>query len=232
MKKHMAAFILLAVAVTPCPAFSQLVEREELTLTDGGGGRFRLTVIYPESYDLDSKHPVIFALPPGPGTPEMVDAILRNYWEDEGGVRGYVMVSPAVLGRSLEERAGDVLGRIFEWMDENVSYDTSRVTLVGQSNGGLGAFHAARAQPERFASIVVMPGGFGGEGFLDQLKGKPVWLLVGERDTVWVQLSERTRDLLSLAGAEPTLTVVPGQGHVFRFSPRRLYDWIETVNKD
>ena len=85
MKKHIAAFILLAVAVTPCPAFSQLGEREELTLTDGGGGRFRLTVIYPESYDPDSKHPVIFALPPGPGTPEMVDAILRNYWEDEGG---------------------------------------------------------------------------------------------------------------------------------------------------
>lgn len=231
MKKNIVVFVL-ALAVTSSPAFAQLGEREELTLTDRGGNRFRLAVIYPESYDPDSKHPVIFALPPGPGTPEMVDAILRNYWEDEGGVRGYVLVSPAVVGSSLGERAVDVLDRVFDWMDDNVSYDATRVTLVGQSNGGLGAFHAARAQPQRFASIVVMPGAFGGAGFLDQLKGKPVWLLVGERDTRWVQLSERTRDLLVLAGAEPTLTIVPGQGHVFRFSPRQLYDWIESVTND
>jgi len=206
-------------------------ERKEPLLTDRVGGRFRLTVIYPQSYRLDSKHPVIFALPPGPGTPEMVNAILQNYWEDEGNLRGYVIVSPAVLGVSLAERAGEVIDRVFEWMDENVSYDASRVMLVGQSNGGLGVFHAARAQPERFASIVVMPGGFRGQGLLDQLKGKPVWLIVGERDTRWVQLSERTRDLLVQAGAAPTLTVVPGQGHVFRFSPHELYDWIEAVHK-
>ena len=35
MKKHIAAFILVAVAVTLSPAFAQLGEPEELTLTDG-----------------------------------------------------------------------------------------------------------------------------------------------------------------------------------------------------
>jgi hypothetical protein len=59
------------------------------------------------------------------------------------------------------------------------------------------------------------------------LRGKPIWLLVGELDTQWVRLSERTRDLLMLGGAEPKLTIVPGQGHVIRYPPDVLYDWIE-----
>ena len=81
--------------------------------------------------------------------------------------------------------------------------------------------------PERFGSIIVMPGGYGSAGDLAQLEGKPVLLAVGERDTGWVQLSHRTRDLLVLADAQPRFDIIPGAGHVFPYPPNELYDWIE-----
>ncbi len=202
-------------------------KRTDHNIQYGDGFSLRLTVIVPTAYRESGSYPVIFALPPGRGDPGMVDAILNNYWKDEGDRRGYIMVSPTILGRSLETRGTDVLNAVFAWMDENLQYDKQRVTLAGQSNGGLGAFFVARMQPERFQSIVVLPGAFGAEGSLDMLRGKPIWLLVGERDTQWVELSKRTRDLLMLGGAEPKLTVVPGQGHVFSYPPETLYDWIE-----
>jgi pimeloyl-ACP methyl ester carboxylesterase len=112
-------------------------------------------------------------------------------------------------------------------MDRNVSYDPERMALVGQSNGGLGAFHVARVRPDWFTTMVVMPGGYGGRGELDMLEGMPVLLAVGEQDAGWVQLTHNTRDLLRLAGAEPTVSIVPGAGHVFPYDPEKLFDWIQ-----
>ena len=72
-----------------------------------------------------------------------------------------------------------------------------------------------------------MPGGFGSPGDLAELSGKPILLAVGERDTQWVVLTNRTRDLLVLAGAEPRVDVIPGAGHVFPYPTDVLFDWIE-----
>jgi len=224
MRRITLAVVLLLVALTSARAG----ERLNIVLDLGNGEELPLTVILPSLYEEDDEHPVIFALPPGAGDRNMVNAILANYWTDEGDRRGYILVSPAVLGRSLERRGHEVLDAVFTWMDENLSYDRTRVTLAGQSNGGLGAFFAARMQPDRFATIVVMPGGYGGQGDLDALKDKPVWLIVGERDTSFVQLAHRTRDFLVLAGAQPRLDVVPGRGHVFPYPSKDLYDWIES----
>ena len=227
MKRHIVsigAVLFLGLWATPD---ARAGKRTDHNIPYGDGFSLRLTVIVPTVYVESQSYPVIFALPPGPGDPGMVDAILNNYWKDEGDRRGYIMVSPTILGRSLETKGTDVLNAVFAWMDENLHYDKQRVTLAGQSNGGLGAFFVARMQPERFQSIVVVPGAFGAEGSLDMLRGKPIWLLVGELDTQWVRLSERTRHLLMLGGAEPKLTIVPGQGHVFRYPPDVLYYWIE-----
>ncbi len=202
-------------------------ERRNVTLNYGAGQSVSLTVVLPLGYTEAAEYPLVFALPPGPGNVDMVNAFLGNYWLDEADRRGYILVSPAVFGPGLETSARSVVEAIFEWVDANLSYDAARVTLAGQSNGGLGAFHVARVDPDRFGSIVVMPGGYGSSGDLVQLAGKPVLLTVGERDTQWVNLTRRTRDLLVLAGAEPRVDVIPGAGHVFPYPADTLFDWIE-----
>lgn len=229
MRKHTLPAVALFVAVALGLFLPNLVagERQSVTLTYGNGETLLTTVILPTGYASNVRCPVVLALPPGSGTPGMVDAFLSNYWIEEGDRRGFILVSPAILGPSLERVGRDVVEALFAWMDDNVSYDPDRVTLAGQSNGGLGAFHVARMMPERFGSIIVMPGGYGSAGDLAQLEGKPVLLAVGERDTGWVQLSHRTRDLLVLADAQPRLDIIPGAGHVFPYPPNELYDWIE-----
>ena len=202
-------------------------ERRDVTLNYGAGQSLSLTVVLPVGYMPDIAYPLVFALPPGPGTPDMVNAFLGNYWLEQADRRGYILVSPAVLGPSLEDSAREVVDAVFDWVGENLSYDAARVTLAGQSNGGIGAFHVARAEPDRFGSIVVMPGGYGAPGDLAQLGGKPVLLAVGERDARWVVLTHRTRDLLVLAGAQPRVDVIPGAGHVFPYPANTLFDWIE-----
>jgi len=223
--------LLAAVAVGLGAPDGAAAERRQVTLR-AGGDSISLTVVLPDAYQDGGAHPVVLALPPGAGTRAMVDSILAAYWIEEGNRRGYVLVSPAVPGPDLESSGRGVLDSLFAWMDENLSYDPARVTLAGQSNGGLGAFYLARMAPERFSSIVVMPGGYGGRGDLDSMSGKPVLLLVGERDTGWVQLSEHTRDLLSLANARPRLQIIPGAGHVFPYPQTALYDWIEQYHPE
>ncbi len=229
----MKKFAFLAVTLTATAVLGLWVhsmeagERRNVTLNYGAGQSLSLTVVLPVGYRADTEYPLVVALPPGPGTPDMVNAFLGNYWLEQADRRGYILVSPAVLGSSLENSASAVVDAVFNWVDENLSYDAARVTLAGQSNGGIGAFHVARAEPDRFGSIVVMPGGYGAAGDLAQLGGKPVLLAVGERDTQWVVLTNRTRDLLVLAGAEPQVDIVPGAGHVFPYPTDSLFDWIE-----
>ncbi len=136
MKRTTLAVVLLLVVLTSARAG----ERRNIVLDLGNGEELPLTVILPSLYEEDGEHPVIFALPPGAGDRNMVNAILANYWTDEGDRRGYILVSPAVLGRSLEGRGHEVLDAVFTWMDENLSYDRTRVTLAGQSNGASAPF--------------------------------------------------------------------------------------------
>jgi pimeloyl-ACP methyl ester carboxylesterase len=220
-------FLAVAVLLSVNAEDVEAGERRNVRLAYGQGQTLSLTVVYPLDYSAETAHPLVLALPPGPGTLEMVDAFLANYWLEEADRRGYILVSPAVFGPELETSAREVVDAVFGWLEENVSFDPERVTLTGQSNGGLGAFHVARVEPDRFSSMVVMPGGYGSGGDLVQLAGMPVLLAVGERDTQWVGLVNHTRDLLVLADAEPQVEVIPGAGHVFPYSPRRLFDWIE-----
>lgn len=227
MKRLTIFVVCLAIESLVVLANANASNRQNVTVTTKSGIRFTMAVITPTIWTPNTNLPVIFALPPGSGDMNMVNAFLSNYWFREADRRGYIIVSPAVVGRSLEESAGEVFDAALGWMDEKISYDPQRMSLVGQSNGGLGAFHVARGRSTWFTSIVVMPGGYRGQGNLTMLAGKPVLLIVGEKDTNWVQLTQSTSDLLALGGAQPEVDIVSGAGHVFPYPPEDLFNWIE-----
>ena len=117
---------------------------------------------------------------------------------------------------------------IFTWMDENLNYDKEKVVLIGQSNGGIGAFHTIISQPERFHSLIALPGVYQGPvENLQKLENKNVWLIVGGQDGGWRTASEKMHEVLTGLNVQSRLNVLPGQGHVLNFNPADIFDWIE-----
>ena len=173
-------------------------------------------------------HPVIFALPWGGGTPDLVVSLVSSYWDTAAPARGYYVVAPSVLGSSLSENADEVIVALFEWMTEELDFDPAAVVITGASNGGRGSFFAAVQQPERFAAIIGMPGYYAGpDEDLAVLAGKPIWLMAGEFDESWVASTTATRDALESLGIDVLHSVLPGQGHVLNVTQRSLMDWVD-----
>jgi dienelactone hydrolase len=187
-----------------------------------------LSVVRPAEEEEGKTYPAVVTLPPGMGCAAMVKVNLETYWQDEAPKRGYYVLCPKLLGISLDRDAAPMGKALFAWMEENLAVDGTRVHVAGASMGGLSVFHMALAHPKRFQALIGLPGGFQGDGAkLRPLKGKPVWLIVGENDTQWKSLSERTKEGLDRVGAKAELKVLEGQGHFVKVSPSELFDWIE-----
>jgi pimeloyl-ACP methyl ester carboxylesterase len=192
-------------------------------------GTVNVAVVVPEN-EGTGPHPVVFALPWGAGTADLVESFIRSYWISEPASRGYYVVAPEVRGSTLEDTAGDVIPPIFRWMDTNLSYDPDKVALVGASNGGRGIFFAALAQPHRFHALMGLPGQYSGDAAnLSVLQGKPIRFLVGESDTGWVSGTESTVAALASQGITADFEIVVGQGHVMVLDPADLLDWIDAA---
>ena len=192
------------------------------------GGFVDVALVHPDPEAGPGPHPVIFALPWGRGSVTEVMEMVFTYWMDSAPPRGYYIVSPQVVGSSLAQSAHDLIPAIFDWMDGKISYDPNRVALVGASNGGRGVFFSAVEHPERFGALLGMPGRYEGDGSdLQGLAGKPVLLLVGELDGGWLEDSQSTKDLLDASGAEATLEVLLGQGHILSLNMASVMDWID-----
>ena len=216
-------FILLATAARPAAA-------EEFTFTYGPDAtKVQVTVERPPGLSDTAGLPLIIALPPGPGTGRMVEAVLGKYLRQEAAARGYVVVSPALFGPSLKQEAETFIPALFTWVETHLHTDPHRTALVGSSNGGLGAFYAATAFPDRFACVATLPGALrGGDKLPAAFAGKPFRLYVGGDDTSWLKQAQRTERRLRQAKADVELTILPRQGHVVRIDNAELFDWIDT----
>jgi poly(3-hydroxybutyrate) depolymerase len=210
-----------------CDAVGSEPQGVEWEAVSWNGGTTNVAIVRP-SDGSPGPHPVIFALPWGGGTEDLVLGFVSTYWNSEAPSRGYYVVAPAVRGSTLGEVGPELLPAIFEMMDAELDYDPSSVALVGASNGGRGIFHAALAFPDRFRTMVGLPGTYSGDSAnLAALSGKQVRLLVGEQDTGWVQGSESTLSALQAVGVSATLEIMEGQAHVLRLDANDLMDGID-----
>lgn len=190
-------------------------------------GTIEVALVRPDNEGAEP-HPVLLALPWGAGTPELADAFVRRYWAEEPAARGYYVVSPAVYGPSLMDDADAILDALFAWMDANLDADLETVALVGASNGGRGAFHAAIADPERFDAMLVLPGQYTGDASnLAGLAGMPIRMIVGEFDSTWVNATRATEVALESVGIMPTVDIAGAQGHVMDLLASGLVGWID-----
>lgn len=187
------------------------------------GGQLNLLVVRPPG----PARGVVVAFPWGAGDAGLLAGLMETYWNEAAPAAGYAVVGVEIYGPGLAESAPVVVPALLAWIEEHLPEAAGEIVLTGASAGGIGVFHAALEMPGRVAAILAMPGRAAGEASLESLAGVPVLLMVGGHDRRWVTGSESTAERLHAAGAEVTLSVVPGQGHVLRVPQRELVRWLE-----
>ncbi len=224
-----AAFIVSAVLASSADA----AQFETLTLSDAT--ELTYAIALPEGYDPSKAYPVLLALPPGPQTKAMVDAGLGSYWEAEGSIRGYIVVSPAAPNGELFFQGSEkYLPELMASIAQTYRVDGDRFDLAGVSNGGLSAFKVAVAHPEKFRSLTVVPGFPPSREVFAQLAriaDIKVNMFVGEQDNGWVEPMNLTAEELRRAGNEVYLEIIPNNGHFVTSlsgsGAARIFDQIE-----
>lgn len=206
-------------------AVAEGAELSGFTAKDGTAVEYRL--VEPADHDGSTPHPTVLALPPGPQDRSMVDAIVdpwRNAWQADG----WVVISPvAPAGRPYYAEGAALIPELLDHVARTHPVE-GKVRLFGVSNGGRSAFTVALAHPERFASLVVIPGlPVGEEPPLERL-GMPVTLVVGSEDGAWTSGAKRVAAELEALGAAVELVIIEGAGHyVFRsIAYDRLEGWL------
>lgn len=203
------------------PDLPQGPEWIRLPMESGAG--VSIAVVRPEA----TPRGVVVAFPWGAGDASLLLGLIDSYWDQAAPAAGYAVVGVETYGPGLEEDAAAMMSAVMGWIDENFAGAADDIVMTGASAGGIGVFHAALAVPDRVGGIIAMPGRYAGEESLEPLSGMPVWMMVGEGDTRWVDGSESTAERLRDAGADVTLEILPGQGHVLIVPQAELVQWME-----
>ena len=211
------------------------IQRLNFTTKDGTSVDYVLVV--PPGRAAGQPGKVLLTFPPGGQDLSLTERIVDQKFRQEAIARGWVVVSPAAPSTGLFYT--DASARLVPELLDKIAHDYppegDRFDLAGVSNGGLSAFKAALAYPDRFRSLVVFPGyspDGGNDPNLARLRNIGVSMFVGGDDAGWLEPSEQTRTKLTGLGYRVELHVVPGEGHIIQsLTGTELFDAIERVRE-
>jgi predicted peptidase len=218
------------------PVFAQRIEGQESRRLDIEGTTLQYSFVFPPDYQPGQTYPLLLALPPGEGASNDVSAILRSYFRDEARSRGWIVVAPLAPGDRFSRTpfflgSETLIPPLLDALAEEFTFEGGKAHLAGVSNGGTGAFRVATLYPERFHSLMVLPGTARDEDLarIDTLAGMPVRLYVGENEAeAEAELTRVMAAALEEGGAVAELLVVPENGHVLNsLTPGEIFDWFD-----
>ena len=199
--------------------------------------RVLTTIVVPKGFKSGQRSPVLLAFPPGGQDDSLVEVGLDKYWA-EGARRGWIVISVAAPNGELFFQGSELLiPSLLDQLASTYPPEGGRIHIGGISNGGLSAFRVVLAHPERYASLVTLPGQPYDTSDNDRVpllaKEKiPVFLGVGELDTVWREGSEKTAAALNKAGGKATLVISPGDGHfISHIAPATVWAFLEAARR-
>ncbi|MCA8960287.1 MAG: hypothetical protein KDC38_07225 [Planctomycetes bacterium] len=180
----------------------------------------------PPAKKVTSRTPVIVVLPTYGYDERATQRLLRDPWVREAGERGYAVVAVGIAGINLYHDAQEFSPAFFEWLRKTSTHDASRVFLVGGGHGGMGVLYWATQFPKAFRALVGVPAGWTDDPEkLAALRGKPIWLMVGEQNESWLKSTRELETQLRKAKARVEVEIVPGPQQPP--DPKKLCDWLD-----
>src|SRR5574344_1707836 len=239
MKKTSALILFLI----PFLLFAQKMTAFRNTVSDG----YNFWLYTPNGYDsLQNTKPVIIFLHGNSLCGNDLSRVLRYGCLDAlemGRKIDAVIIAPQNPGGSWNP---DKINNVLNWVEDNYSFDTNRIYVLGMSLGGYGVIDYVGSYPERIAAAMALCGG----GTLKSYCGLtqvPTWILHGTADrAVGYSESQKVVNAMIECGDTSLLrfTKLKGMNHsqlARFFYVDETYQWflshsrsdsIRSINKD
>ena len=174
-------------------------------------------VVLPNKYDASKTYPAILAFGGGPQTMNTVDRVLTSNLRDEAEKRGYIVIAPAAPNDNLFfEDGAKIFPEFLKQILADYKIEGNKFHIAGPSNGGIGAFHVAAANPQYFVSVTAFPGYLWepNDAKLQAISKMCVFMYVGENDEYrWHGEMKREVEWLTKHGTVARYTEEKGQPH-------------------
>ena len=174
-------------------------------------------VVLPNKYDASKTYPAILAFGGGPQTMNTVDRVLTSNLRDEAEKRGYIVIAPAAPNDNLFfEDGAKIFPEFLKQILADYKIEGNKFHIAGPSNGGIGAFHVAAANPQYFVSVTAFPGYLWepNDAKLQAISKMSVFMYVGENDEYrWHGEMKREVEWLTKHGTVARYTEEKGQPH-------------------
>jgi predicted esterase len=183
----------------------------------------------PKDYDAKRYYPLFFLLGPGAQKPnDWADA-----WSEELNKRGWIVAAPFLEGDYQNEGHVEPLKSALRRVMSTYRIDDRRVVIAGHISGANMAWRLAVVEPNLFAAVVGMNGGFANadQNLTKKLAGKPAFLFTGEKDTFYTpDQAKKDKAFLDFVKVPTTVEVRAGWGNDFsRETVPKVADWLGDV---
>jgi predicted peptidase len=142
----------------------------------------------------------------------------------------FIAISPQCPEKAFWGMYNDVLFELLKEIENTYSVDKSRVYLTGLSMGGYGTWMLAIKNPEEFAAIVPICGGYDDPDEVRKIKDIPVWAFHGAKDEVVpMKHTQELVDILTECGGNVKFTIYPDANHdswTETYDNPELYKWL------
>ncbi len=220
------------------PRYKELEAEGARRIAELGSREWKPVVTLPETHRAGSKYPVVIGLHGFASNPEDFSKVLSAAVTG----KGYILCCPygpdirglTAFGWGDCADAQERILAAVEYLKENYEIDTTRVILLGYSQGGRMAFCTGLRNGDTFSGLIMIAGQACGEAgaYADDPDAKrmSVYMMIGEEDYS-VESNRAAERLMKEKGMRVKLVVYPDLGHAFPPDPDaeigKALDWLE-----
>ncbi len=198
---------------------------KEVKILDPKTGGLGWYLVYtPKDYTPDREWPTLFCYHGKGGDP--TTGPIKSATDGNG----YIIVGMEYIDRETKNDAKEDienLNRIRAFVGSKLKINSKLVFMGGFSQGGWSTSRFSNLYMDQLAGILIMgAGGSPGDKAVSLLKGKPVFIGIGEKDDA-NKNARSAKDAYTAKGADVTFEEFPGLGHAVDPKNKALHDWLK-----